>query len=939
MSWQDELQKILPGRVYTDSVQRNLYARAACIYEIVPKAVVIPENDDDIAGLVKFAASHKLPLIPRGAASSLAGQAVGDGIILDLSRYFQAIRLLENGRIKTEAGVVIAKINQALMPMGRVFAPDPSSLDFSTIGGAIANNAGGPHAMVYGSTAHHIESIELILQDGLPFTAAYHSFDEIQGLHQREKAIYEGMHSLLLEYESEIDKNQPFTKKISSGYQVWNLLKADGIDLAPLFAGSEGTLGIITRAVLKTVPVKRELGLISLYFDDLEKLGLAVNLLRSLGATAIEFVDESFLHFARDFKPELAKYLPQKVRGLCFVEKEADTVDELNDFFEKVGAAIQPYGKVGEKAINRTQIRQITQLRKAALGILNRMKGAERPIPFVEDALVNPARLSRFLPELDRFFKKSNLKYVVWGHIGDGNLHIRPLIDIGRPDLSDLMNRIMHGFNELLFAYAGYLSGEHGDGRLRSPFLKEQFPTLYPLFVKIKNLFDPKGIFNPGIKISPEATPWFVNTRFHKTMNSNQLFTKKADAQRWLDEIDRCHGCGTCRDYCPVFQATGKEADTARAKANLLSAILKGRLKPEILNDTETFAVFESCVNCGECLSACPTEIDIPALAILSREIYRQERGFTFGEQLLIHGKQLSEVAAMSNPLSNWSLKLKPVRQFMEAITDIDRRREFPKFQKQAFEDRTFQRRKEPGENQVVLWTGCHGQYSDADGEVYHAIRLLEKLGFRVLLPEWRCCNIARLTHGDIEGAKPDLLDNLQYLTPYLNLNIPIVFTAASCGYAFKSEYPKFFSEISGVLELSKHVQDIHEFLYAALESAGERIRFQNLSLKIVYHEPCHLKAQKSGISPLQLLKKIPGLQIEKISDHCCGIAGTFGMKKRHYELSMAMGQPLFREILRVQPQLVVSGCGTCQIQIHQLTGMECIHPIEVLNQAILFIK
>jgi FAD/FMN-containing dehydrogenase/Fe-S oxidoreductase len=936
LSWQNELENLLPGKLFLSKIQRELFSRAACIYEIVPKAVVIPANDDDIAALVNFASSHHLPLIPRGAASSLAGQAVGDAIILDLSRHFQDIRLLENGQIEAETGAVIAKINQALTPLGRIFAPDPSSLDFSTIGGAIANNAGGPHAMIYGSTVHHIESIELILQDGLPFTAACRSFDEIQRLPHRDKAIYETMHRLLLEYKSEIQINQPFTKKIASGYQVWNLLKPDGIDLAPLFAGSEGTLGIITRAILKTVSLKPALGLISLYFNDLEKLGAAVNLLRSLGATAIEFVDESFLHFARDFKPELAAYLPQDVRWLLFVEKEGESIAELEAFFANVSAAIQPYGKAGEIALERAEIQKITQLRKAALGILNRLQGAERPIPFVEDAVLNPAKLSQFLPDLDRFFQKFKLKYVVWGHIGDGNLHIRPLINLQRPDLSDLMNRIMDGFNELVFAYGGYLSGEHGDGRLRSPFLIKQFPSLYPLFKEIKNLFDPEKIFNPEIKIVPENSAWFADTRFHQALTDNQLFSEKANGLHWLDEIARCHGCGTCRDYCPVFLATGKEADTARAKANLLSAILKGRLKPEILNDTETFAVFESCINCGECLSACPTEIDIPALAVLGREIYRQKKEFTFGEELLIHGKQVSELAAMTNPLSNWSLKLKPVRQLMETVTSIDKRRDFPHFRKKAYEDRTFQRRKEPGIKQIVLWTGCHGQYSDADGEVYHAIRLLEKLDFQVILPEWRCCNIARLTHGDLEGAKPDLLDNLQYMTPYLDMNIPIIFTAASCGYAFKSEYPKFFPEISGVLELSKHVQDIHEFLYAELEKAGEHIRFQNLPLKIVYHEPCHLKAQKSGISPLHLLKKIPGLQIEPIADHCCGIAGTFGMKKQHFELSMKMGQPLFDEIGRVQPQIVLSGCGTCQIQIHQGTGVECIHPVELLNQAIL---
>jgi FAD/FMN-containing dehydrogenase/Fe-S oxidoreductase len=931
--WQTELVVHLGSKVRWDHVTLQLYSTAACFYEITPLAVVIPETIDDIRTTTRICSTHHIPVLPRGAGSSLSGNAVGKAVILDLSHHFKEIDLLGDGRVRCGVSVVLNQLQSRLSTQQRKFGPDPSSGNVCVIGGMLGNNSGGPHTIKHGNMVHHVDEISVVLANGQLFKAKNIPLADIPNLVESDRYFYEHVRDLMENHASEIQASRPLSTKNASGYQVWDVLTETHLNMASLMVGSEGTFGIFTDAVVRTMPVVRHRGIISFYFTELEKMGTAVKHLRALGASAIEFVDQSFIKLALSFRPDLKEFLPSHVKFLLYVEFEDDGLSRVDEVLLEAKAVVcdrEQLAEVGSFSTNEEEIEKVIRVRKAATVILNKIQGKEKPVPFVEDAAIHPDVFSEFLVELSVLLQQYPFRYAIFGHAGDGNLHLRPILNFKDPQSFRFAEDLMEKFVGLVVKHKGTLSGEHGDGRLRTPFVHRTFPKLLPLFKDLKELFDPEGILNPGIKVPVQKTRWVENLRYSPSYQYVQTFSR-LDSDPWRTEIEKCHGCGTCREYCPVFLATGNEEATGRAKANILRKLVSGQTDLSMFDSGHFYKIMDYCVNCGQCLTDCPTGVNIPGMAILAKEKLHEHRPYKINEFVLQRGMQVSTLASVMPAVSNTALTIPLVRKIMQTATGIDSRRNLPPF---AVRKEIAQSPVEPTGNRVVLWSGCAAQFNDPDGELSSCIQMLNKLGFEVILPDWKCCNVAKLSYGNFKDSMGDIEYNIETLLPYANQDIPIVFTSASCGYAFMHEYQTLFPDNERIKKIVESSKDIHDFLGDLLIASDLKHSFTPVSKNVAYHAPCHLKTQKNKYGPTDLLKLIPGLTLLKIQDSCCGIAGTFGMKEENFDLSMKVGSRLFAEIEKATPEVVLSGCGTCQIQINQGTGIEVIHPMTLINQA-----
>ncbi len=516
--WQEALKTKLGEQVRWDPVTLQIYSTAACIYEITPLAVVIPESEEDIRSTLEICHHYNVPVLPRGGGSGLTGSSVGKAVILDLTKHFKKIEILSDKQARVDVGVILNDLQSELKKSDLIFAPDPSSGNVCVIGGMLGNNSGGPHTLLHGNMYKHVDEVTLLLADGRRFQAKNIKLDEIGLLDDFHRPYYEKIHQLLKSYQPAIEKNRPKVTKSATGYQVWDILTPEYLNMASFMVGSEGTLGVFTEAVLKLIPKMQHRGMISLYFSELQNMGKAVQMLRKMKPSALEFVDKTFIQLASSFKPELREFLPEDVNYLLYVEFESDSEAEIKKSLRNAENEIihqQKLGEMGASSTDASEIDRIFRLRKVGVGVLNKIPGKYKPISFIEDSAIHPEKFPDFLQDVSKLFEKYNQRYVVLGHAGDGNSHIRPLVDLKEPGKIQQIEALTEDFVDLVNKYEGTLTGEHGDGRLRTPFLSKQFPDLVPLFKEIKDLFDPAGLMNPGIIVPVDDSKWTDNLRYN----------------------------------------------------------------------------------------------------------------------------------------------------------------------------------------------------------------------------------------------------------------------------------------------------------------------------------------------------------------------------------------------------------------------------------------
>jgi anaerobic glycerol-3-phosphate dehydrogenase C subunit len=928
-----EIKALIKGDVLCDELSRTIYSSAACLFQVKPLGIVLPRDREDVVRVVKYARANNIPLIPRGGGTSRVGNELGEGIILDFSRYMNGLVEVnpEERWARVQPGITQGGLNALLKCHKLLFPVDPSTKEHCTFGGMIANNSSGPHAIKYGDTRDNVLSLEIVLSDGEILATEAIPEGRTSG---GAGAISRGVADVLRRYEKTLAEEKPFTIKNSSGYDLWHIRKNGGIDLTPLLVGSEGTLGIITEAKVRLWPLPGNTlgGLI--YFDSLDKVGTAVRKILELKPTMLEIIERRILDLARQQKAELRPYLPEGIEAMLFIEFEEKDEETLRAKFAETGQAMNAGNLALDMKVarNKKDMEMLGKVRQISGPILNKAKGPKRPVAFVEDAAVHPTRLPQYIRGLREIFGRHEVEAGIYGHAGDGNMHLMVFLDLRLGEDVRKMLAIAEETYDLVLSLKGTISGEHGDGRLRTHYTRRQYPGLYAAFEEIKQLFDPVNLFNPGIIVGGEVNPLAHHLKF-KSRDEKSALSPILTREEVADASGVCSGCGKCRSYCPIAMTVLDEATLGRAKATLIRGYLNGTVDPKILDSPRFKEVLDACVNCKRCLTECPSGADIPWLAIMCRSYVVEKEGEPFGQKVLASTRRLCQTSSLFAPLANLANSVGPFRKGLEAFVGLDARRKLPQFPSRTLLKMVEGRPRLKSDRKVAFFLGCFTNFNEPEDDGLATIEILEKNGYEVILPLLRCCGIARLSTGAVDQVEDDIRYNLRKLSQFADQGIPIVFSESSCALAVKLEYPKIVNTEEAA-KVAKSCTDIHEFLMKLHNNGELNLDFGRMEMKIGYHNPCHLRALGITREPVELLKLIPGVSVRAYSDQCCGISGTFGLKKKNYDLSMKIGERLFREIAASDAGQLVTGCGACAMQIFQGTQRKPVAPVSLLARA-----
>ena len=926
---------MLKGECFADIFTRVAFSTDGSIYQIIPLCIVAPADAGDIAAVVKYANQNNIPVSPRGAGSGLGGESLTAGIMLDTTRFMNKIIGVSanGGTITCQPGVVLDDANKHLAKFGKKIGPDPSSANRAVIGGVVANNSTGSHSLSFGYIAEYVEKIKAVLADGTvtEFVNDFVPSDKIS------KDCFE-----LLNSNAElIEKSQPSTKRNHSGYNIAGIVHNGKIDMAKLLAGSEGTFAVFTEITLRSVDVPKVSAVVQLEFDSLDKMARAVPIIVDCGAAACELMGQDLIKIAREAFEQYHDILnPDSVASLL-VEHTGDTNDEVRAKIEKTVSA------VGELCFDKKIVfdpaiqKRLFKCRKDAVPLLSRKKGFAQPVPFIEDVSVDSKKLAEYLAGLQKIGAKYKVDMVYYGHAGDGEIHVRPYLNLF--DAADVkkMTEIAEEVFTLAISLGGSLSGEHADGIIHAAFMKKQFSPAYcDILKKIKNIFDPKNNLNPGKKISDNADIMTQNLRNKNKFSDEKTKTElnfKPDEFKF--ELIQCTGCGACRStdtvlrMCPVFRATGNEMYSSRARANLLAAWAKGLISEQDFESEQFREILSSCVNCKACVLDCPSGVDVSKMMMEVRARLAKKKGLAKTAQVLTHNRYISILSSYFAPLSNFITSLPPMKWFMDFLLGIDKRRQMPKFGFSSFIKKANRFLASQPEiknpiDKVAYFTDTFVNYNDHELG-FAAIKFLRANNIEVIVPAQRPAPLPAVVYGDIATSRKDLQYNVEQLAKVIKQGYKIICSEPSAALCLKEDL-RFFVDSDDARLVSGNVFEYFEYL----KKRGQTPLFQKAGIKackFVHHTPCHLLALEKKAASVEILKQLCGIEVEELNAGCCGIAGTFGMQKKNYDMSLKIGRPLAEKIEKSNADVVLTECSTCKMQIEHLTGKKVEHPIKIL--------
>jgi len=937
-----ELAETIEGEVRFDRYSRLLYSTDASIYQIEPLGVVIPKHRDDVEQTVRLAAKAGVPVLPRGGGTSLAGQAVGEAVILDLSKYMNRVLELNIPErwVRVQPGIVQDGLGAYLNLHGVRFGPETATSNRANLGGMIGNNSAGARSLIYGKTVDNVLSVRAILADGSEavFGPVWRrDLESKTSGDSLEARIYREALGLAEEHRAEIQKRYPRIPRRVSGYNLDELLDPDEVNLAKLIVGSEGTLATVVEAKLELVPLPAATGLAVLHFEGLlPALETGFEAL-DLGPSAVELVDEMVLDLARqslEYSRRLS-FVQGEPKALMVIElngdSESEVVAKLDELESRLGRRCQAVVRVLDKAAQAN----VWKVRKAALPLLLGLPGDHKPIAFVEDTAVAPERLSEYVRRFNEVLASHQTVGSFYAHAGAGCLHIRPLVNLKEGSEVQKMRELAEDISNLVLEFGGAMSGEHGDGLARSHFNEKLFgPELYQAFQKLKAAFDPQGIMNPGKVVN--APPMTENLRYGETYQTIQLptvFPYKREGG-FARAVELCNGAGVCRKklegtMCPSYMVTQDEEDSTRGRANALRAVLDGRLEPSELTGERLFRVMDLCISCKGCKAECPSNVDMARLKSDFLALYYRANRRPLRDRMFSQVEAMGRLGVAAAPLSNWLARNLLFRWALERWAGIDRRRSLPPFARQSFAD-WFLNREVPSSGdrkKVVLFHDTFMNYNDPEIGIA-ATRLLEAAGFDVVLAAKRCCGRPAISKGMLREARSLAEANVEILYPYVQEGHAIVGCEPSCLLSLRDEYPDLVPgpESEAVAKASFLIE---EFL------VGLTIDFPRAPKEILVHGHCHQKAL-SGVDPLVGFLKQTGSAVEVVDSGCCGMAGSFGYEREHFDISLEIAKRrLLPAVRQAPPDTVLAAPGTsCRHQIADATGRRAFHPAEVVAQA-----
>jgi FAD/FMN-containing dehydrogenase/Fe-S oxidoreductase len=940
MSLDAEIRSRIEGEVRFDRWSRVLYSTDASIYQIEPIGVVIPKHEKDVQEVVRLAAREGLPVLPRGGGTSLAGQAVGKAIVLDFSKYMRNVVEVspEESWVRVQPGIVYDVLGAHLKPHRLRFGPETATSNRANLGGMVGNNSAGARSLIYGKTVDNVHEVRVVLSDGSLATFGPVSRRDLpektkgDGL---EASIYRKALALAEEHRDEIEKRYPKIPRRVSGYNLDELLKGDEVNLARLVVGSEGTFASVVEAKLALARIPPVSGLAVLHFQGLlDALETGCDILE-LGPSAIELVDEMVMDLARKSLEYSRRmyFVEGEPKALLVVEFIGETENEVEAKIDKLASRIGESGKPLVRVMDVAEQANVWKVRKAALPLLLGLPGDKKPIAFVEDTAVSPERVPEFIERFLRILGDHHTVGSFYAHAGAGCLHIRPLVNLKDGFEVKKMTDIAEEVFDLVVEFGGSMSGEHGDGLARSHFNERLFgEKLYRAFQDLKTAFDPKGIMNPGKVVN--APPMAENLRYGETYRTREPETVFPYTREggFVRAIELCNGAGVCRKnlegtMCPSFMVTHEEEHSTRGRANALRAVLDGRVPPDELHSDRLYEVMDLCISCKGCKAECPSNVDMARLKSEFLSIYHQRRPFSLRERLLARPELLGRLGVATAPVANALLRQGWFRALLEGAAGIDRRRSLPPFASGTFES-WFRRRERPSQGngkRVVLFHDTFLNFHEPEIGIA-AVRLLENAGYAVSLVEKRCCGRPAISKGMLGRARELARENVERLAPFVREGVPVVGCEPSCILSFRDEYPDLVpGEDANRLAAGSFL----------LEELFERERIpldvSSKSERILVHGHCHLKALVGTEALLSFLRKV-GSSISLVESSCCGMAGSFGYEKEHFDVSLQMAErrllPAVREAS--EATVLVAPGTSCRHQIRDATGRKVYHPVEL---------
>lgn len=921
-----DLRRRISGEILFDDISRTLFSTAACMYRVKPLGVVVPRNTEDVAETVRYCNERGIPITSRGAGTSLAGQPLGAGIILVFNKYFRNILAVDTATRSTrvEPGVVLSNLNKALLPGKLMFGPDPSSGKQCVIGGMIGTNAAGAHTLKYGATKDNVLALKVVTADGNLLDVSAGADGDL------EKRIGD----LLGPHREMIARNWPKSPKNSCGYNLADTIGNGRVDMTKLLCGSEGTLGITVEATLKLVPTPVERRNLIAYFPSYESCAAAANESLQFNPAAVEMLDKTFASATMGLDPQTDKLLGEDFVSILIFEFEEeerglgdDKISKLSDHLTRLRLPSKQILPRDEK-----EAAKLWRVRKEASAIFYKIEKPGKKTSFVEDVAVPVDKFSEYLTGAQKIFKNNHVQYALYGHAGSGNVHAIVLLDLKDKGHLERIDPIAREIYDLSISLGGTLSGEHGDGILRTPFLSKLYgQKIYSLFGEVKRIFDPNGILNPGKIIGEQDASIVHDLRYgdsYKRVDTGTPLNHESIAH----EIEKCHGCGTCLSYCPTALVTFDERATPRAKGNILRSIISGDLDSGYLEKKELKEVLDYCFNCKLCLTECPTQIDIPGMVVEAKTIYLNRTEPTRQDKFINSLPALSAIGAITPTLSSIASNLGVLRKPMEKLFGIDSRRKLPRFHKPLYKRVRVNREILNPQKKAIYFSGCFANFNDPVGEGLSTIEILRRNNVDVrVLDSLRCCGIAKITTGNRDAVAEDATWNVAELAKYVKEGFDIVASAPSCGLAIKEDYPGIVGTEDSRL-VSEHIFDLSDYLSKLADEGALNMKFGEVKKRVTYHNACHSIPMKVVRQPINLMRLVPGLEVVELpEDKCCGMAGTFGLKSQFYDLSMRAGASLFEQVKEARADCVVTTCGTCNMQIAQGAGQKVEHLAKIL--------
>ncbi len=936
-----DLRNRLACPVHADPLTRALYATDASIYQVRPTCVVLPQSTDDVVACVRYAAETGTPIAGRGGGSGLAGESLTTGIVLDFSRYLdRTIQTdLDDNWVRCQPGVVLERLNAALDRVGRLFGPDPSSANRATIGGVLGNNATGARSIKYGYADAYVKELTVVLADGEAVRCSPRPAETAAS--DRIGRLADAVHRLVEANLDLIDRHMPLVERNRSGYAVNKVVQNGQVHLGRLIAGSEGTLGLITEAKLGVVHRPAVRGLLQLNFDALDVMTRAVPVILTHRPATCEMMDHKLLELARQAYPHYCKVLPAGVAGSLLVEHDGDDLDEVREKIERTRRAIDS-ASGADVVLDPGRQRTIWNARKAAMPLLFRRPGVRQPVAFIEDVAVPPNRLAEYIDGLVEILTRHQAEVALYGHAGGGELHTRPYLDLHDPADVDKMRSIAVETFRLAWSLGGTISGEHGDGLVRAEFIRQQYGPLYDVMRQVKRLFDPNGIMNPGKIITDEPDVMGKNLRCRHRRLPDRLVTPQLvwRDDELIDQIERCNGNGLCRSLdatgtmCPIFRATHDEVAGPRAHANMLRHWITGRLDESLLYTDPFKSAVATCINCKACRLQCPSAVNVPKLMLEARAQIAARRGLTFTESLLAHSETMSALGSIAAPLANPMMRLRWFRAAFERVTGIDRRRPMPPFARGPFVRRARRAlRRMPAERKPVgraaVFFDLYANYHDHQ-LAQAIIDVLRHNQVGVIVPDQVGCQMPAMCYGDLETARRGMTRNITSLADAVRAGYTIVSAEPTATLSLRQEALDLFDDDDARL-VAEHTQDVCEYLLGLHHAGDLRTDLRPIPMTVGYHMPCHLGAMQIGRPGVTLLASVPELKVEPIEAGCCGLAGTYGFQREHFDTSMSAGVRLAEALRDDRLEAGLTDCATCKMQMELTGGKPTWHPIVLL--------